>query len=421
MKFLQLFWKSQLSTRITLLDQLIVSGCNFLLGILLTRWLGLDDYGVFALAWMGLLLASNLQLNFILKPMMSLGPKEADHEAKRQYYASVHYLNFGFLALIALIGLGLVYGADEWFPDWGIGYLFPVLPLAVLAFLWQEFYRRLFFVSDQVFKALILDALAYGGMIIGTLGLYLSDQLSVASAYGAVMGSFCVSFVLGLWWCRHLPRVGMAASRNVFQRHWRFSSWLVGTALLQFFGSNFFLVAAGSIVGSAGVGALRIAQNLMGLTHILFQAMENTVPIKASGALIRDGINGMLQYLKLVSLKTGLIIGLILLSVALAAEPLISLVYGAEFTSQSYLLIGYCVFYATLFPGYPLRYALRSLEFTQPIFVAYIVSTAFSLLAAYPMVERWGLMGVVYGLIITQILMQACYAWMLRQRVRRSR
>ncbi|MFK7922276.1 MAG: lipopolysaccharide biosynthesis protein, partial [Bacteroidia bacterium] len=149
--------------------------------------------------------------------------------------------------------------------------------------------------------------------------------------------------------------------------------------------------------------------------------MENTVPIKASTALMRDGIKGMLHYLKLVSVKTGLMIGLILLSVALTAEPLITLVYGTEFSSQSYLLIGYCVFYATLFPGYPLRYALRSLEYTRPIFIAYILSTAFSLMAAYPMVRHWDLMGVVYGLIITQLLMQGCYAWMLRQRVRQGR
>ncbi len=420
MKIIRLFLNSDLSTKITLLDQLIVSGCNFLLGILLTRWLGLDEYGVFALAWMGLLLASNLQLNFVLKPLMTFGPK-IEQEIQAQYYAATQWLNTLFVGLLGAIGFVLVLGADHWFPEWGIGSLFPLLPLAVIAFLTQEYYRRLFFVKGEAFRSLIMDGIAYGGMILGTIGLFLFEELSVASAYGIVMGSFSLSFGLGIFWARHHLQSDWTAFKDVLFKHWRFSSWLVGTAMLQFFGSNFFLVAAGSIVGSAGVGALRIAQNLMGLTHILFQAMENTVPIKASTALMRDGIKGMLHYLKLVSLKSGLLIGLILLSVALAAEPLLTLVYGAEFQAQSYLLIGYCVFYATLFPGYPLRYALRSLEFTRPIFIAYIISTAFSLLAAYPMVRRWDLMGVVYGLIITQLLMQACYAWMLSQRVRQSR
>lgn len=420
MKLIHLFTKSELSTRITLLDQLIVSGCNFLLGILLTRWLGLDLYGVFALAWMGMLLASNLQLNFVLKPLMTLGPKE-DENNQPAYYAATQWLNFLFVGFIGLIGFALVWGADMWFPDWEIDPLFPILPLAVIAFLLQEYYRRLFFVKGQSFRSLVMDAIAYGGMILGTFGFFLFAELSVSTAYSIVLVSFSLSFVLGLWWARDMGTISFDALKQVLSKHWGFSSWLVGTAMLQFFGSNFFLVAAGSIVGSAGVGALRIAQNLMGLTHILFQAMENTVPIKASTALMRDGIKGMLHYLKLVSVKTGLIIGLILLSVALAAEPLITLVYGAEFSSQSYLLIGYCVFYATLFPGYPLRYALRSLEFTRPIFIAYILSTAFSLMAAYPMVRQWGLMGVVYGLIITQLLMQGCYAWMLRRRVRQGR
>ncbi|MFK7925358.1 MAG: hypothetical protein AB8H47_25610, partial [Bacteroidia bacterium] len=318
MKLIPLLTKSELSTRITLLDQVIVSGCNFLLGILLTRWLGLDLYGVFALAWMGILLASNLQLNFVLKPLMTLGPKE-DEANQQAYYAATQWLNFLFVGLIGLISFVLVWGADFWFPDWEIGPLFPILPLTVIAFLLQEYYRRLFFVKAQSFRSLVLDVIAYGGMILGILGFFLFAELSVSIAYSIVLLSFSLSFVLGLWWARDMGTISLNALKQVLSKHWGFSNWLVGTAMLQFFGSNFFLVAAASIVGSTGVGALRIAQNLMGLTHILFQAMENTVPIKASTALMRDGIKGMLHYLKLVSVKTGLMIGLILLSVALTA------------------------------------------------------------------------------------------------------
>jgi len=105
----------------------------------------------------------------------------------------------------------------------------------------------------------------------------------------------------------------------------------------------------------------------------------------------------------------------ILLALALSARIVLSLVYGAEYESYAYLLIGYCLFYLSLFPAYPLRYALRSIEHTRPIFISYVFSTAFSLLLAFPMVKRWELLGVVAGLILTQILMQSVYLLSLRK------
>lgn len=407
--------QSPLSTRLTLLDQIMVSGSNFLIGILLTRWLGLEEYGVFALAWLGLQLASGLQLNFVLKPMMSLAPK-MEAAARRQYLAETQSLNLLITLLLTLFGLLVIGLGDVFFPAQSLDTLFPILPLAIMAFLFQDYYRRLFFIRGTIWLALCLDGIAYLGMIGGVGATYLWGELRVSVAYGIIFICFLAAGLLGYIWAGRSGWKGQALP-GLLQKHWRFSSWLVGTTLLQFFGSNFFLVAAGALLGSAAVGALRIAQNLMGLTHVLFQAMENVVPIKAAQALQQDGVKGMIRYLKLITAKSGFLIGLILLAVALAAAPLISLVYGDEFIQYDYLLIGYCGFYAILFPGYPLRYALRSVEYTQPIFWAYVLSAGFSLAAAYPMVRQWELMGVVYGLIITQVIMQACYVLMLRRRL----
>lgn len=53
------------------LDQIIVSGSNFLLGILLARNLGIEEYGQFALLWLIVLFFSSLQLSFIVSPMLT--------------------------------------------------------------------------------------------------------------------------------------------------------------------------------------------------------------------------------------------------------------------------------------------------------------------------------------------------------------
>src|SRR3989339_1774999 len=59
-----------------LADQAMVSGVNFLTGILLARYLGLEEYGRFTLAWMAVLLCNSFQQAGIIAPMMSIGPKQ---------------------------------------------------------------------------------------------------------------------------------------------------------------------------------------------------------------------------------------------------------------------------------------------------------------------------------------------------------
>ncbi len=63
-----------------LADQAMVSGVNFLTGILLARYLGIEAFGQFMLAWMLVLLVNTLQYALVIAPMMSIGPKQPEAE-----------------------------------------------------------------------------------------------------------------------------------------------------------------------------------------------------------------------------------------------------------------------------------------------------------------------------------------------------
>lgn len=402
------------STQLTLVDQALVSGSNFLTAILITRLAGLEEYGFFALAWMGLLLMSSLQQAFIQAPMMSLGPKKSDSE-QASYFPASQLLQFGFALTIFLLICPVIAYADLLLPKWKVSELFPILPLAILAYLMQEYYRRYFFISSQAARALLIDGISYLGMLGGILFLYFQDLLTSSYIYLAILISFGTAALLGFFMARLSLRKGIAGFSAILREHWKYASWLLGTAVLQFFSSNYFLLAAAALLGPLALGALRIAQNLLGLTHVLFQAMENVVPVKAAESYAKEGFLAMKKYLLKLSVRSGLVVLAILVLLALGAKPVLGLVYGTEYEAYAFLLMGYCLFYLSLFPGYPLRYALRSIEHTRPIFISYVLSTAFSLLLAFPMVKRWELWGVVAGLILTQILMQSVYFLSLRK------
>ena len=231
-----------------------------------------------------------------------------------------------------------------------------------------------------------------------------------------ILSAYAISVVVGyrirvFKFCNPQP-----ATRNslTLKTHYHFSSWLLGTSVLQWLSGNFFLVAAASILGTTAVGAIRMAQNLVGLCNVLFLAMENIVPAEAAQHFLKNGTTGLRNYLKNSSQQTGGLIVLVLVAMSIATPWLIPLLYGGEYVEYSYVIWGYCLLYVFVFLGYPIRYYFRTIHTTKPIFIAYVLGGGFSLLAAFPLVKMGGLIGLLLGLIISQILTLVFYYFYMR-------
>ena len=200
------------------------------------------------------------------------------------------------------------------------------------------------------------------------------------------------------------------------KRHYHFSIWLLGTSVMQWFSSNFFIVAAAGVLGPSAVGVLRIGQNIIGLTHVIFLGMENVIPTEASRQFLKNGKEGLINYMKSVMLKASMAVGLILLIMSIAAPQLLTLFYGLEYADQSFVVIWYCILYVFVFLGYPARFILRTLHETCPIFIAYILTAIISSLSAFPIVENFGIIGCLVGLLLTQIVTLLVYFFFLKIR-----
>ena len=408
-----MFWKSSSSSRITLFDQAIVSGCALLIGLLLVRVGSLELYGSYVLIYMGILLASSLQQAFILTPMLTIYPKELA-DAQDSYLEGTARLQAVF-AVLASVG-ATIWVLISLFWAQAIPFTFP---LAMGAFLIQSYGRRLFFLQGKAEKALALDLIAYGGMVVSVLILGIIGEISLSAIFGIMATTF--GGAVG-WIARHiLPRTfSLKTCYATWLRHWAIARWLGGAALLQFFSSNFFVLAAGPILGHAAVGAIRMIQSLMGGLHVLFLAMENVVPMNAAKALKQDGLSGLFQYLKVSTLKIGALTGALLLTLLFTGEALMEFVYGGDALVAAPLVVPFCLLYVLIFLGYPLRYALLSLEFTPPVLWAYALNILFSMVVASLFLHTWGLIGISYGMMIAQVIKQGVYFLGIQVRLRQS-
>ena len=61
-------------------DQAIVSGFSFLSGVVLARYLGVNGFGIYSIAWLGVLIASSINQPLIIAPMQTLSGKKSIEE-----------------------------------------------------------------------------------------------------------------------------------------------------------------------------------------------------------------------------------------------------------------------------------------------------------------------------------------------------
>ena len=77
--FKKLNFKKNLSNIINLnlffFEQALVSFSNFILAILLLKFLGVEAFGIFSFFWILLLLINAIQQSSIISPMLSISPK----------------------------------------------------------------------------------------------------------------------------------------------------------------------------------------------------------------------------------------------------------------------------------------------------------------------------------------------------------
>ena len=402
-----------------LADQAMVSGVNFLTGLLLARFLGISEFGVFTLLWMAVLFVNSIQLALIVSPMMSIGPKQPERE-KGTYYSAL-VIQQAVFAVVTFFTLYLgAHLAGIFNPQWSVSHLALPLAFAGTSFQCQDFIRRYFFCHNNPVAAFWNDAISYLGQIAILMTLFFTSGLDVNLVLWVIAITSMLAIMIGMFKVA-VYKVSLGDVILAMKRNWVISKWLTGSAILQWTSGNLFVLAAGALLGVTAVGALKAAQNIIGVTHILFQSLENIVPVKASVLFSRLGVEGLVKYLKQVAFLGGGVISIICILVGVFAEDLMGLIYGSTYEAYGYTLQWYAVIYLLIFICLPLRSGLRSFETTRPIFVAYVLMTVFSISFAALMVESWALSGALIGILIGQLIMVLSLCIALWKNVHRVR
>lgn len=384
-------------TPLVLVDQAMVSGVNFLVGILLARLLGVAEYGCFVLAFSAVLLLNSIQMSLILSPMMVLGAKKNQDE-QPAYFGAVlmQQICFALLSIFFILGGGFLLVLLV--PKWHVGNL--LLPLAGVAVgsQTQGFFRRYCFTRIQAKGALLLDGVYYGGQVLILAFLSWHQYLTPKTALLGMAVAGLTATIVGWIRARGQLVFNLSLFKKTAKSHWDFGKWLGGSAVLQWFSGQLFIYVAAAYLSASAAGAIKAAQNIVGVTHILFLGMENFVPTRASQILHTSGRKALNQYLKKVALWGGIATGTICLVAASAPGFWMELLYGGQYGRYANVLLWLCGAYLLSFFAKPLGAGLRALENTKPFFKAYISMALFSLTCSVPLIKYFSLNGAMFGI-----------------------
>lgn len=246
-----------------ILDQGCISGGNFLLYILLARWLTPSEYGIFAIAFSIYMFLLGLHTGLIQEPMAVLG-HVAYGQDLRGYCSRllrIHLLFSGALA-VPLVGVGacLVWVSRGQFVHLlGVALLSLGISLPLLLMLWLA--RRMAYLHLVPRKAAFHAVLYLLLLLLGIAAIRATQNVSVAAAF-AVMA--LASLIVGSVLLAKLGALRCSSSgiSEVFRKHLEFGKWLVAMAVFAWLARDAYYVLAAGMIGPAEAGALRAVGNL---------------------------------------------------------------------------------------------------------------------------------------------------------------
>jgi O-antigen/teichoic acid export membrane protein len=378
---------------------------------------GLDQVGVFALVWILVLFAQSLHQAAVVSPMLVLGAKTHEKIDQQHYLSGLFALHVIFSFLVALSIGFFMHFYEAMYPEIMLENMGIKLPLLIFLILNNDFFRKWFYIKHKHSVVSVVDALAYGIQLALLIYLGLNDRLTLDSVFTILIITQLLASVICVI-IASFEKTSLFQLKLILQMHANYSVWLLLAAVFQWFTGNVLLLVGGKLLTMEVIGALRIMQNLMGVLNVILLSFESYIPISASKIFDHSGFGDLLEYLKTTLIKGMVIFAFPLTVFFFFSSAIISLVYGAEYISFSYLLKGYVFLYVFIIFGMILRIGLRSIELTRPVFISYVLTAGISVALAKPLIMQWGDMGIVIGLVIAQVVMILYYGVLI---VRQSR
>ncbi|PAP77969.1 hypothetical protein [Rubrivirga marina] len=273
----------------TVLDQALFAGANFLVNVLLARWLSPEAYGAFTVAFIVFLLAGTVHGGLLIEPMLVFGPERFKGRTGAYLRALLSgHARFSMAAGAVLASIGAVVWVVG---SPALGALFVTLAVAQGAILGLWLMRRACYVVSRPSWAAGAGVVYLVLLVSGALGLNHVGWLSGPAALGLMAATSLVAAIVlavRLGVPVRVPEAGLLADARA--AHVEYGRWAAPTGAIEWVQSSIPYLALPLFVGLEGSGSLRAFYNLampalMGFSALATLCLPIFVRARAAGEI----------------------------------------------------------------------------------------------------------------------------------------
>jgi O-antigen/teichoic acid export membrane protein len=359
-------------------SQALASLSNFVTTVVAARAMRVEQFSAFVLVFTLVFLVDNLQRALVFKPMTIFGAGLDGAVAERHFgVCLVHQA--GLAALVVAGAAGLCAALSVFSVRFCAGLL-----LFVPLFMFQQYFRFLFFTRVQTGRVFALDVIGHGLRIAVLLAATATGRLGFENIFHALAGPAALAALCGAAFCRRtLAAASLRRAAGAFGRFWPVSKWIVSYNVVVWLNANVFFFLVAAIAGMSAPGILKACINLLGPVNIFFMGLAN-VALPIASKRFHDG-----RYESLRSLVGSLLlcfVGVVAVygAIVLAAPgAFCRLFYGEGNVYAAYagLLPFFVVQNLAAAANQPFVIGMEAMRRTKRIFGSYLAGAGFSLVA----------------------------------------
>ena len=401
---------------LSLLDQAIYSGSNFILMILLARWLDPIDFGAFSVTYALFSIFYQLHNGFISEPMSVLGPINFhdDEIAYVKIQTKIHFLITAFIGLLLL--LIVIFFQKTYTPNSFNTFLI-YLGLAIPFLLLPWFIRRTFyFLKKPIMAAFTSFQYAFFLLFL----LYFTRrilQLNAEAIYLIMSFSALLSSVFFFTVSHRKENKNKLNLRKILKQNWHYGKWIMLTGIFVSLANQIQIFVTGSFLGLEKAGALKAVQYFNQPMVVIISTLSILVLPSFASQL---GLNEI----KTIK-KRGLLVTLITLLIAVLYECILwlfrfqleHLLYNGKYRMYAYLI--------PLFGLIPIAMALtigpsvllRAFQNPKSLFIVAIGQAFTSVFTSVIFIYYWGIDGAFLSAFFSQIVSTTMFILLYRRRI----
>lgn len=390
---------------LALLDFGLYSGSNFLLGILLARWMAPEQYGAYALVFSIFILVTFLYQALLLEPL-SVFSGTTYSKNLRGYLKSNFWLHWGVSAVICVLMGATAVAAKVWWHSPASAMAFAGMTAATPFILIHALGRRSFYLKLSPGPAAFGSSFYCLLVVSGSFLVYKLGWLSAFSAFlvmgfAALVGGVIMVFQLN---SKLEPATAEMHLNETWKKHWEYGKWALGTCIVGWIPTYVYIPLVSKFSGLAVTAELRALMNLGGpvlQTYAALSMLFLPYAARVQGTEGRQGSTVLTRKLTALFVAGAIAYWIVLIPLR---RPLFQLLYAGKYMDASSLLPLFAaetvIWSAALGPAI----VLRAMEYPRSLFFANGAASIVAIVVGIPATRHFGLHGVIWSMVLANVL-----------------